>query len=90
MSGVQQLLFTDGAQQSETFDALTTPGATTNFVIPVGVTSISVYAVGGGGGSGYQDSQGAGAGGGTVWTDGVPVTPGETLIIGVTEASEIS
>ena len=40
------------------------PGATTNFVVPVGVTSISVYAVGGGGGSGYQDSEGPGGGGG--------------------------
>ena len=79
MSGVQQLLFTDGAQTSETFEALTTPGATTDFIVPVGVTSISVYAVGGGGGGGYQ----GGGGGGTVWTDGVTVTPGETLIIGV-------
>ena len=83
MSGVQQLLFTDGAQQSETFEALTTPGATTNFVVPVGVTSISVYAVGGGGGGGWGSYQGPGAGGGIVWTDGVPVTPGETLIVGV-------
>ena len=83
MSGIQQFLFTHGTQTSETFEALTTPGATTNFVVPVGVTSISVYAVGGGAGSGYQDSQGAGSGGGTVWTDGVPVTPGETLIVGV-------
>ena len=79
MSGVQQLLFTHGAQQSETFEALPTAGATTNFVVPVGVTSISVYAVGGGGGGGFQ----GGAGGGLVWTDGVPVTAGETLIVGV-------
>ena len=83
MSGLQQFLFTHGSQTSETFEALTTPGATTNFVVPVGVTSISVYAVGGGGGGGWGNYQGPGAGGGIVWTDGVPVTPGETLIVGV-------
>jgi len=84
MSGVQQLLFTDGAQQSEIFEALPTAGATTDFVVPVGVTSISIYAVGGGGGGSIGGSYGNGAcGGGLVWTDGVSVTPGETLIVGV-------
>ena len=79
MSGIQQFLLTHGTQQSETFEALPTAGATTDFIVPVGVTSISVYAVGGGGGGGSA----GGGGGGTVWTDGVTVTPGETLIIGV-------
>ena len=79
MSGIQQFLLTHGDQQSETFEALPTAGATTNFVVPVGVTSISVYAVGGGGGGAYD----GGGGGGLVWTDGVTVTPGETLIVGV-------
>ena len=84
MSGVQQLLFTDGAQQAEIFEALPTAGATTDFVVPVGVTSINIMAVGGGGGgsAGGTNADG-GCGGGLVWTDGVSVTPGETLIIGV-------
>ena len=84
MSGIQQFLFTHGTQTSETFEALPTAGATTDFVVPVGVTSVSIYAVGGGGGGGIGGSYGGGAcGGGLVWTDGVSVTPGETLIVGV-------
>tara|TARA_Y200000002_G_scaffold210100_1_gene173312 strand:+ start:962 stop:3637 length:2676 start_codon:yes stop_codon:yes gene_type:complete len=84
MSGIQQFLLTHGSQQSETFEALPTAGATTDFVVPVGVTSISIYAVGGGGGGSIGGSYGSGAcGGGLVWTDGVSVTPGETLIVGV-------
>ena len=84
MSGIQQFLFTHGTQTSQTFEALSLESTTTNFVVPVGITSISIYAVGGGGGgsSGGTNADG-GCGGGLVWTDGVSVTPGETLIIGV-------
>ena len=84
MSGVQQLLFTDGAQQSQIFEAESLESTTTNFVVPTGVTSINIMAVGGGGGgsAGGTNADG-GCGGGLVWTDGVSVTPGETLIIGV-------
>tara|TARA_B100000287_G_scaffold428434_1_gene479846 strand:+ start:618 stop:3221 length:2604 start_codon:yes stop_codon:yes gene_type:complete len=84
MSGLQQLLFTDGAQQSQTFEVLSLESTTTNFVVPAGVTSINIMAVGGGGGgsAGGTNADG-GCGGGLVWTDDVPVTPGETLIVGV-------
>ena len=84
MSGIQQFLFTHGSQTSQTFEALSLESTTTNFVVPVGVTSISIYAVGGGGGGSIGGTGGDGGnGGGLVWTDGVPVTPGETLIVGV-------
>ena len=84
MSGLQQFLFTHGSQTSQTFEAESLESTTTNFVVPVGITSISIYAVGGGGGgsAGGTNADG-GNGGGLVWTDGVPVTPGETLIVGV-------
>ena len=80
MSGIQQFLFTHGTQTSQTFEALSLESTTTNFVVPVGITSISIYAVGGGGGgsSGGTNADG-GCGGGLVWTDGVSVTPGEIL-----------
>ena len=84
MSGIQQFLFTHGTQTSQTFEAESLESTTTNFVVPTGVTSINIMAVGGGGGgsAGGTNADG-GCGGGLVWTDGVSVTPGETLIIGV-------
>lgn len=65
--------------------SFTTPG-TFNFVVPAGVTSVSAVAVaGGGGGSGGSsggDTGGAGAGGGgTSFTNGISVTPGESLTV---------
>ena len=84
MSGIQQFLFTHGTQTSQTFEASSLESTTTNFVVPFGVTSISIYAVGGGGGGSAGGTSGnGGCGGGLVWTDDVPVTPGETLIVGV-------
>ncbi len=62
--------------------AFNTQGAET-FVVPTGVTSISVKvwgAGGGGGGGGSTGAGGNGAGGGYV-TANVPVTPGETLSV---------
>ena len=79
MAIVQQLLV-HGVQQTHiTFEA-STVGATTDFVVPAGVTNINIMAVGGGGGGsvGGSSSDG-GCGGGLVWTDGVSVTPGEIL-----------
>jgi len=81
MAIVQQLLV-HGVQQTHiTFEA-STVGATTNFVVPAGVTNINIMAVGGGGGGSTGGSSSNGAcGGGLVWTDGVSVTPGETLVV---------
>ena len=79
MAIIQQLLI-HGVQQTHiTFEA-STVGATTDFVVPAGVTNINIMAVGGGGGGsvGGSSSDG-GCGGGLVWTDGVSVTPGEIL-----------
>ncbi|MBP47926.1 MAG: hypothetical protein CMH53_08290, partial [Myxococcales bacterium] len=60
-------------------------GGTTPFIVPKGVTDISVVAVGagGGGGGGTTGSlAGSGGGGGAlVWGNNIPVTPGETLNI---------
>ena len=56
---------------------------TYSWVVPDGITSINLYAVGAGGGGGWNNYQGSGAGGAIVWTDGVSVTPGETLTLGI-------
>ena len=53
-------------------------GADQSFVVPAGVTSITVKAWGAGGGGG---GNGAPAGGGGYATSAIPVTPGETLTI---------
>ncbi len=73
---------------ADTSDASQTFTSTGTFTVPTGVTTISVYAVGGGGGSGFQDSQGTGAGGATVWADDISVTPGEILIVGVGQGGD--
>lgn len=61
---------------------------TSNFIVPVGVTSISVVCVGGGGGGGASGktgqypigfSGGTGAGGSLAYANNIPVTPGEVL-----------
>lgn len=68
------------------------PGATVNtqtsysVVIPAGVLSIGAVAIGaggGGGGAGSSASAAAGGGGGgaLVYTNSIPVTPGETLTV---------
>lgn len=71
---------------SQTF---TTVGST-DFVVPYGVTSISVVCVGGGGGGGacgfnstYPNgfSGACGGGGGLVWANNIPVTPGEVITV---------
>lgn len=65
--------------------AYTTPGSY-SFVVPAGVTSISVVAVGGGaGGRAYSGSNGydTGGGGGLRWSNNISVTPGETLSVSV-------
>ena len=80
MAIIQQLLI-HGVQQTHiTFEA-STVGATTNFVVPTGVTNISIMAVGGGGGGSTSSGNSGACGGGLVWTDDVSVTPGETLVV---------
>ncbi|MGY4893720.1 MAG: hypothetical protein ACO1N2_03455 [Candidatus Saccharimonadota bacterium] len=60
--------------------AFNTQGAET-FVVPAGVTSISVkvWGAGGGGGAGGSTGTGGAGGGGGYVTAAIPVTPGETL-----------
>jgi hypothetical protein len=50
------------------------------FVVPIGITSVSVVCVGGGGAGGYY-SQGAGAGGGLRYKNSIAVTPGQSIAI---------
>lgn len=65
-----------GAQAYTTF-------GTYSFVVPCGVTSISMVAVGGGGG-GNQPFNGTGGGGGALaYTNNYTVTPGDSLTINV-------
>ena len=64
-----------------------TPGIS-EWVVPSGITSISVVCVGGGGAghgaTGATGSAGSAGGGGALnWTNNHPVTPGEVLTIGV-------
>ena len=62
--------------------AYTTAG-TYSWVAPIGVTSVSVVAVGGGGGTNMTGFAGA-AGGGLGWKNGIPVIPGQsyTVVVG--------
>jgi len=59
------------------------PEKTEYWVVPAGVTSISVVAIGGGGGGGEAASgtNGIGGGGGLAYDTALTVTPGETLKI---------
>lgn len=51
------------------------------WVVPTGVTSISMVAVGGGGPGMYNWSADGGGGGGLAWLNGVDVTPGQEFQI---------
>jgi hypothetical protein len=53
-------------------------GSSTTFVVPSGVTSISVVCVGSGGGGGYYSSRGGG-GGGLRYKNNITVTPGQSI-----------
>lgn len=70
------------------YEGSTNPGdnvsTTYSFVVPAGITSISVVCVGAGGGGGYNITQNGsyncgGGGGATAWANNISVTPGETL-----------
>jgi hypothetical protein len=50
------------------------------FIVPIGITSVSVVCVGGGGAGGYY-SQGAGAGGGLRYKNNIAVTPGQSIAV---------
>jgi len=55
-----------------------------DWVVPAGVTAIHVCCIGGGGSGGVKNTSpkgGGGGGGGLVYSNNVPVTPGETLRI---------
>jgi hypothetical protein len=55
-----------------------------NFVVPTGVTNVSIVAVGGGGGGANSSTSGdAGGGGALSYTNYIVVTPGETLTVNV-------
>lgn len=60
----------------------TTPG-TYSFIVPAGVTSVSVVAVGGGGGGGASGFSGSGGGGGLSYRNNVSVTAGQSITISV-------
>lgn len=79
------LLFSVGVYaQSQTFNS----GGT--FVVPAGVTSITVEAWGGGGGAGQQDDRCGGGGGGAYARSVIAVTPGQmyNVVVGAGGALE--
>jgi len=53
-------------------------GSSTTFIVPSGVTSISVVCVGSGGGGGYYSGRGGG-GGGLRYKNNITVTPGQSI-----------
>ena len=53
------------------------------FIVPAGVTSICAVCVGAGSQGSYNWSEMGGGGGGLAWMNGISVTPGEKLQIGV-------
>jgi hypothetical protein len=62
--------------------SFTTPG-THSWTAPVGVTSVSVVAVGSGGTGGHQWSSGGGGGGGLGYKNNISVTPGQSYTVEV-------
>lgn len=62
--------------------AYTTAG-TYSFVVPTGVTSVSMVTVGGGGGGGWPYGAGGGGGGALAYVNNVAVTPGATIAVTV-------
>lgn len=64
---------------SELGQRLYTAGSFT-FVVPTGITSVSVVCVGGGGASGYASYNG-GAGGGLRYKNSIAVTPGQSIAV---------
>jgi hypothetical protein len=53
-------------------------GGSTTFIVPSGVTSISVVCIGSGGGGGYYSGRGGG-GGGLRYKNNITVTPGQSI-----------
>ncbi len=85
MSGILQAVMRDfrtyGVPPSQ--QAYTTAG-TYSWVVPTGVTKVSIVAVGGGaGGQPGVVRTGGGAGGGLAYSNNVSVTPGESLTVTV-------
>jgi hypothetical protein len=64
---------------SELGQRLYTAGSFT-FIVPTGITSVSVVCVGGGGASGYASYNG-GAGGGLRYKNNIAVTPGQSIAV---------
>lgn len=65
-------------------DATYITTGTYSWTAPIGITSVSVVAVGGGGGGGFTWSSGGGGGGGLGWKNNIPVVPGQsyTVVVG--------
>jgi hypothetical protein len=59
------------------------------FIVPPGITSVSVVCVGGGGAGGYYSS-GAGSGGGLRYKNNITVTPGQSIAIAAPNYAQFS
>ena len=83
---VSSLAAGSASAASKVTETFTSTGAEQSFVVPAGVTSVHVRAVGGAGETAMSDSpfQGAAPGGaGALVAGSLPVTPGETLYVEV-------
>ena len=77
MSALQQILMALGGTVTAAIKGGAGANGSTSFVVPAGVTSLSMLVVGAGGGGGA--GTGGGGGGACVYSNNVAVTPGETL-----------
>lgn len=82
MDSVSRALLMAGGQSGpvQGQQAYTTPGSY-SFIVPAGVTSISVVCVSGGGGALSALQGGSGTGGNLGYANNIAVTPGETLSV---------
>ena len=90
ISGGSLRFKTDIEEEAQQYEESRTFTSSDDFVVPDGVSSINVIAVGGGGGAAYcpgsSSYSGAGGGGGGLgYRNNIPVTPGEILQVYVGE-----
>lgn len=89
MSSAQQMCIAGNSSGTPTEAVFITPGIYT-WIVPTGVTSISIVVIGGGGGGGIPDPNasysvagGGGGGGGLAYRNNLAVTPGQSCEIAV-------
>lgn len=87
----ENLIAAAGTNRASTEAIFTNTGGPISWTVPVGVTSISVVAIGGGGSGSQSTNGGCGGGGGDLrYYNNLAVTPGEVLTFVVGSGSAMS